>query len=376
MRVLLVGEYPPDAQQSMQRYGTWLKHTLEAHGNHVTLIKPKVIFSRLAKHPALSKYLGYIDKYLLFLPTLRGTAKRHELVHVLDHSNSMYLTAVHDVPKLITCHDLLAVRSAHGDFVAQRLRWPGKLLQRWILSGMRKARYVVCVSEKTAADLKSLTGDTGARVRVIHNALNWNYGPGAALSESLLSRLGLRREEPYLLHVGGNQWYKNRIGAVQIFARLASMQKFSNVRLVMAGKPWPNSLRTAVIDEGLGFRVIEALGINNEELQALYSNAVALLFPSLEEGFGWPVLEAQACGCPVITTDRAPMTEVAGGAAILIDPSDPARAAASIAEALEQRETLRKAGFRNLQRFDHQSVTQQYLAVYDEVLGAARSSSH
>ena len=74
---------------------------------------------------------------------------------------------------------------------------------------------------------------------------------------------------------------------------------------------------------GLRDRVIELTNITNEDLRALYSKATALLFPSLREGFGWPIIEAQACGCPVFTSDRVPMTEVGGDAAIYLDPTDP-----------------------------------------------------
>jgi glycosyltransferase involved in cell wall biosynthesis len=76
--------------------------------------------------------------------------------------------------------------------------------------------------------------------------------------------------------------------------------------------------------------IIERVEPPEEQLRALYTGAPALLFPSLEEGFGWLILEAQACGCPVITIARPPMTEAAGGAAILINPEEVAGAAAEI----------------------------------------------
>jgi glycosyltransferase involved in cell wall biosynthesis len=228
---------------------------------------------------------------------------------------------------------------------------------------------VLCVSAKTADDLKALTGKTDAQVRMIYNPLNWNFRPGAAFPADLVSRLGLKPGQPYLLHVGGNVWYKNRPGLLRIFARLAAMEEFSTAVLVLAGKPCTAALRTLIREQRLGQRVIEATNVSNEELQALYGNALALLFPSLEEGFGWPVLEAQACGCPVITTGRPPMSEVAGEAAIFIDPADPEAAAAAIAAGLQRREQLRAAGFRNVERFDQEAIVDQYCAFYEAILG-------
>lgn len=373
MRILLVANYEPDSQQSMRRYAEWLERVLSERGHRVTVAQPQPFFSRLSRHPGLAKYLGYLDKFILFPPRLRRTAREHEVVHVVDHSNSMYLRAVRNTPNLITCHDVLAIRSARGDFPGYPTGWSGRLLQKWILSGLRSARQVVCVSAKTAGDLKSLTGETGARVSVIPNALTWNYSPDDIMPESLLERLGLKPGEAYLMHIGGNQWYKNREGAVRIFARLIEHSEFASAKLVFAGKPWSGSLRAVVQKEGLAERVIEARELSNEDLRALLSHAVALLFPSLEEGFGWPIVEAQACGCPVITTNRPPMSEVAGDAAILIDPNDSASAADAIAAGLGRREELRAAGLRNADRYRESVIAPQYCALYEEIAGGETS---
>lgn len=368
MRVLLVGNYEPDHQESMQRYASWLEKILKARGHQVALIKPCPFFSNLSSHPGLSKYLGYLDKFLIFPWHLRRLAKTFDLVHVLDHSNSMYLRVVRGKPNLITCHDLLAIRAAQGEFSESPTGWSGKLLQRWILSGLRRARHVLCVSTKTANDLKALTGETGAHDRIVYNSINWNYQPGAPFPSGFASKLGLRAGQRYLLHVGSTSWYKNRPGVVRIFAQLATMEEFSTTVLVMVGKAWGAALRILIREEQLSNRIVEAGSVSNEELQALYGNALALLFPSLEEGFGWPILEAQACGCPVVTTGRPPMSEVAGDAAILIDPENIPAAAALIASGLQRREQLRADGFRNLARFDQEVIADQYCSFYKAVL--------
>jgi glycosyltransferase involved in cell wall biosynthesis len=375
MRVLLVGNYERDAQQSMARYAAWLVRVLRSRGHEVTVARPQAFFSRLAEHPGLRKYLGYLDKFLLFPPRLRGLSRDYDLVHILDHSNSMYLRSVRARPNLITCHDVLAIRAARGEFPATRTGWTGRLLQRWILAGLRRAGHVVCVSAKTADDLKTLIGTTGAEMSVIANSLNWKYRPGVAFPIELATRLSLDPGDPYLLHVGGNQWYKNRAGVVRIFARQAATGEFATAKLIMAGKPFTDELHAAVREERLEERVIELTDASNEELQALYSNAVALLFPSLEEGFGWPILEAQACGCPVITTNRPPMSEVAGEGAILIDPLNLDEATAAIIAGLRDPKALRAAGFRNATRFDEATIADQYCAFYGEILGNAPADS-
>jgi len=374
MRILLVGNYEPDQQQSMTRYSQWLLGALKARGCTVLLMRPVPLFSRLAFGPlrtaAVIKYLGYLDKYLVFPRQLKTAAKQFDLVHICDHSNSMYLRAVSraGVPAVITCHDVLAIRAARGEFAAVRTGWSGKLLQAWILRGLTRARNVICVSEKTRADLTRRTGETGARIKVILNPLNWKYKPQPEIPEALHARIGLAAGERYFLHVGGNQWYKNRSAVVGIFRELSIMPEYAMAKLVMVGKPLPGELKARIEGSELADQVISVVGSSNEELEGLYSHALALIFPSLEEGFGWPIAEAQACGCPVATTGQAPMTEVAGEAAIFFDPEDAAGAAKAIRDGLVDREALREAGLRDVGRFDEGKIVEEYRGFYAAVL--------
>ncbi|MBS1801931.1 MAG: glycosyltransferase family 4 protein [Acidobacteria bacterium] len=359
----------------MRLYAEWVKKMLESRGHVVTVIRPPAFFARLSSHTSVRKNLGYIDKFVLFPLRLVKVAKHYDLVHVLDHSNSMYLRLISSPHKLITCHDLLAIRAARGDFPQASTGWSGRLLQRWILSGLRFAEHAICVSEKTARDLQDLTGQDCPEIVVIHHTLNCDYKSGASLSDGVMALAGLKAGEQYLIHVGGNSWYKNRIGVLRIFAHFVKLPEYTNYRLVMVGLNWTSKMRTFVRENGLSGRVTEALGIGPSALKELYCNASALIFPSLEEGFGWPVLEAQACGCPVVTTGRPPMTEVAGEAAVFIDPHEPDRAAEAITIAIRRGEALRAAGFRNLERFNEAKVAARYMDLYETIAAECWSSS-
>lgn len=364
MRILLVGNYLPDAQQSMQRYADWLEQGLGRNGHQVRQIKPKACFSRLARHAGLKKYLGYIDKYILFPPFLWICSRHFDLVHICDQSNSMYLDCVGGCARLITCHDLLAIRQARAEVDAPRVGWTGRILQRWILHGLRRAPLLACVSTRSMEDAMVLTGLAAERMAVTLHATNWPYRAGVPMADSLRERLGLQRGERYLFHVGGNQWYKNRPGVLRIFAALRKCKGHDRLRLVMAGKPWYEPMREVVERERLQEAVIDAGTVTNEELEQLYGGAHALLFPSLEEGFGWPLIEAQACGCAVITTNRAPMTEVAGEGAIYVDPAEEQRAAEAIAAAWADLDRVRQKGFENLARFSEDAVLARYEQLY------------
>jgi glycosyltransferase involved in cell wall biosynthesis len=168
--------------------------------------------------------------------------------------------------------------------------------------------------------------------------------------------------------VGGGQWYKNRLGAIQIFAELRKRAEFRDAQFVMAGADFHDEMWDWIESCGVTGAVIEAGRISDDVLDSLYHGALALLFPSLEEGFGWPILEAQACQCLVITTNRPPMTEIAGGGAILIDPEDVEGAAVVIAEQWLRREELIARASRNFANFSPERMARAYCEAYEEAL--------
>jgi glycosyltransferase involved in cell wall biosynthesis len=144
------------------------------------------------------------------------------------------------------------------------------------------------------------------------------------------------------------------------------------LRLVMAGAPLTPEMREFVAANLPHGSVVEVHGPADEDLWALYAGATALLFPSLYEGFGWPIVEAQSCGCPVITSNRSPMTEVAGPGALYIDPRDEAAAAETIAAKLDGIGSLRDAGFENAKRFQPEVVFASYEGFFRGVLRTRR----
>jgi glycosyltransferase involved in cell wall biosynthesis len=377
MKVLLISNYRPDKQQSMLRYSEMLQRELSNRGCDVDVVYPPVVVGKLPFLPKLTKkWIGYVDKYLFAPVYLRWHARKADIVHVCDHSNSMYLKSVGSRPSLITCHDLLAVFAARGVYPRIETGLTGRIQQRWITANLVRAQHIVCMSGKTQDDLETLSPGIRLRTQVIHHTLNWPYVPASSEAVAEVRKTaGLDSETEYLLHVGGNQWYKNRLGVLRIFFELCRYPRFQNTKLIMAGKPWTSEMLEYCESSGLRDSVIKRVEASNEELQALYTGAIALLFPSYEEGFGWPVLEAQACGCPVITSDRAPMTEIAGNGALFIDPASPDLAARTIAEHAADLPLLREAGFQNLRKFGREKMINSYIEFYKQVLNHAEASS-
>ena len=375
MKVLLVGNYLPDRQDSMQIYASMLESGLRDRGHEVCLLQPPAVLgTRVVESSPLFKWLGYADKFVLFRRELQRVAATADIVHLCDHSNAMYVPALAHSPHVITCHDVLAIRSAMGHFPENPVSATGRMFQRLIARGLRQAGVILCVSSKTRDDLKQYLGVPEQRLRVVPNALSWPYKPmNAEASAPFLTSVGLRRDEPYFFHMGGNHWYKNRGAAIEIFAELRKLPQYARARLVMAGGPLLPELRAIAQNRQLREVLLEAVGLSNEQLNALYSCALATLFPSLEEGFGWPIVEAQACGCPVVITDRPPMNEVAGGAAILIDPAEPTTAARTIACALEDTTGTRARGLRNAASYTTERMLEQCEVLYRDIVNAYRA---
>jgi glycosyltransferase involved in cell wall biosynthesis len=376
MRILLVGNYTLDNQASMQRYADMLRQHLTYRGHQVEIIRPRPILGNLIAQPTVRKWLGYIDKYVLFPFELRSRVQGFDLVHVCDHSQSMYLRHAGDCPASITCHDLLAIGSAHGHYPRQKISFTGRMQQRWILKHLSDATDVVCVSANTAHELAMFSGGAGQKIAVIPNALNFDFSP--ASEESILNlrnRLGIASDEQYLFHIGGDVWYKNRLGVLRIFKLLLDILRVTGappLRLVIAGERFSQRMRDFITSNLVEGSVVEIVNPPNEDLRSLYSGATALLFPSLYEGFGWPLIEAQSCGCPVITSNRPPMTEVAGSAALYIDPADEPAAATAIAANLNRLALLREAGFHNARRFDPAVIIPAYEEFFAAVAQARR----
>lgn len=369
MRILLIGNYLPDTQESMQRFNAALENGLQSRGHEVITTRPKVILgSRLKKQRGVFKWLGYADKFVLFPFALKKKLDWAEIVHICDHSNSLYVRYVENKTHVITCHDVLAIASALGRHPENPVRWTGREFQNLILRGLRRARHIVCVSEATKTDLLDSNGIDVNAVTVIHNGLNYDYKPiDAEVVRRQIEHLGIRPGRKYLLHVGGNQWYKNRLGLLKIYKALIGRGVGHD--LVMVGKQWTDKMTAFVRDNNLKDRTIQLCGIANEDLRALYCGAELLLFPSLYEGFGWPIIEAQACGCPVVTSNRAPMKQVSGDAAVLVPPDDYEMAAKIIVDNWQDLPVLAAKGRVNAKGYETDCMIDKYVGLYQMLLG-------
>ncbi|MBA3697320.1 MAG: glycosyltransferase family 4 protein [Planctomycetes bacterium] len=368
MRVLLIGNYEHDRQESMQRFAELMMRELPQRGLEVRLVKPTARLGRLKPGAGgLGKWLGYVDKFALFpqdLPTHLGWC---DVVHICDHSNAMYCRYLAARPTVVTCHDLLAVRGALGEDTDCPAGIAGGHLQRWILKGLHQAQVLAAVSSYTLADAQRLV-QSGPRLGLVLNGLNQPFRP-LDVSEiqgriaPLLPTLGGR---PYVLHVGSNLRRKNREAVLRIGALIKDRWPGD---VVFAGQPLSQELRALARQLGIEGRIHDVVRPDDQQLEALYGGAHAFLFPSRYEGFGWPIIEAQACACPVVCSACGPFLEVAGDGALIHDVEDEAGMAEDILRLSEPgfRSQLVSQGTANLSRFTTDRMIDEYIALYRDL---------
>ncbi len=387
MRILLIGNFAPDRQESMLRFSRLLTDGLRERGHDVTTWSPEPRLVRMLpryRYGGPMKLVGYFDKFVLFPQSVRRRLAREQqadVVHIVDHANSVYAPLFSRGNVLATCHDLLQIRSARGEFPQHRVSRLGQRYQAWILENIARLPHVIVPSRQTAHDLRRLTNLPSERISIIPLALNHPYRPLPAASARLVvGRLLLERGlapgllehggRGFLMNIGGGQWYKNREGLLAMYAELRRLITPAP-RLVMVGKPLAPHLHALIHRLNLQDDVIHLSNLSEPQLQALYSVAQALLFPSWQEGFGWPIAEAQACGCPVFTSERAPMTEVGGDAACYVDPADPQESARRIALAWPRLSDMSRRGLERTHLWSESLMFDRYLAAYEKLAATA-----
>jgi glycosyltransferase involved in cell wall biosynthesis len=245
------------------------------------------------------------------------------------------------VPLVVTFHDLAVLR--HPETFN---RWTRTYSHRVLPRVVRAASRLIAVSEFTKRELVDLLDVLPAKVRVIPNAVG---EPFTAHGDAAAG--------DYVLAVSTLEPRKNLPRLVEAYRRAG----LNGLPLLVAGAGGWGGVRI----EGDGVRWLGE--VKDEELARLYRGARVVAYVSLYEGFGLPVLEAMACGAPVVAARRGALEEVAGGAAVLVDPLDPDAIAAGLHEAIDRREELRPLGLARARVFDWHKVARETVAVYREV---------
>lgn len=290
--------------------------------------------------------------------------------HRIDllHSPHFMLPLLSSCPAVVTIHDVIYL-ACKEDLPS----WMGRMYyQAMIMASSRRARRILTISEFSKADIVRYLNVNPEKIEVTYPAISPIFRPIRDKSQikTVLAKYGITDE--YILYAGIYKPRKNHAGLLHAFEKLHA--KGVNARLVIAGalNEGESRLRKLAQELGIGEQVIFTGVVDDLELATLYSAARIYACPSLYEGFGFTVLEAMACGAPVVCSPETSLPEVAGNAALYADPRDPEKFAEALARMFTDenlRGDLIARGFKNCERFSWKRAAAQTIAVYESVAG-------
>ncbi len=268
--------------------------------------------------------------------------------------------------RVSTVHDLIPFVMPASSTTLDRL-----IYRHWLPRALPRVDAVLTDSQCSRQDIMAHLSLPPDRVHVIPLAAGASFRPLAPEAvRPVLARHGI--DGPYLLFVGSQAPRKNLPRLLEAFARLRRWSDRWRLVVVGAGPRPPAAIAAQIHRLGLADGVHVAGRVPEEDLPALYNGADLFVFPSLYEGFGLPVLEAMACGVPVVTADRSSLPEVAGDAALLVDPTDVEAIAAALRRVLADEAlaaSLRARGLARAATFSWERTARETVAVYESVLG-------
>jgi glycosyltransferase involved in cell wall biosynthesis len=355
---------------------------LKENNYDVIILHPVVFFGIIFKKIPFRyrKWVEYIDKFIIFPFILLFKRLYYNFkftnykFHICDHSNSFY---IYFLPQktTITCHDVLAIRGSLGFKDAYSdCGFTGRILQKIIFHSLNKFQKISFVSKfsfNQYIELKSILNyNTKQQFQIIYNSFNYEYKKIPLEELNNLSKNFLPEKlnnKKFILHVGSSLPRKNKDLLIKLLNKLDN--KWDGI-LCLAGSNnntgSNNNKSTIELIEkyNLVEKVVIIKNPSPSVLEILYNKCFVLIFPSFSEGFGWPLIEAQSVGCPVITSNLEPMLELTEGSVLYANPNDEKSFENMFYEILEdsKRNTLIELGYNNIKRFNKEKIINEYIS--------------
>ena len=375
MKAVLFRNLLEDGSFSMQRYALELAQAMQSVGGdrwHVRefICRQPQIAAKVIPNRHGRRIDNALTRYVLY--PFQAARLPGDIFHILDHGYAQLLWGLDSQKTVVTCHDLVPLLAGSGVItmsITRSVVWTFRL-RLWF---MARAACVIADSESTRRDILRFTKMSPERVVVIPPGISEVFCPAddPGLVRATRHRLGIPERVRCILHVGGRGRYKNMPTLIRALHVLNSAMGL-DVWLLKVGADFYDNEQGLIDELGLGNRIVY-LGFvpGDENLVGLYGSADVLAFPSTWEGFGWPPLEAMACGTPVVTSNAASLPEVVGDAGLMVDPQDYDGLAQAMREVLtndDLRRSLIDRGLERARQFSWERTAKLTIEVYEQVL--------
>lgn len=293
-----------------------------------------------------------------------------DLLHLTSFFEVYCLSMPADIKTVVTLHDLIPL-------LFEKWCFDNELAKQWYLSRLEQIKNcskIITISNSAKEDIVRILGVPEGKVVVVYGGLDKRFQlmESGKVRETLAEKYKIT--DPFILAVGAPSYHKNVSRIFSAFAKYLKTSSSHLLRLVVVCKllpfereSWEHEIRKLDLDG----KVVLTNFIPNEDLPLFYNGAEALLFPSLYEGFGLPILEAMACGTPVITSNASSMPEVGGGAAYYVNPEKTEEIVQGIGKVLNDRrlrERMIKEGLKQINKFSWEKAAKQMVEVYKSIL--------
>ncbi|AVE49255.1 glycosyltransferase family 4 protein [Serratia marcescens] len=374
MRIALDSRF---MQKVSQGTGTY---TIELANNLISCINrddklllladdPSIVLTKQAGQPFLNDNRVEIKKLISgWTPmNLLGGFALAEWRNKCDLLHTNYLSPLvttRSTKHVVTVHDVMF--RTHKQYFNPKLT---KGLEIFTPPSLQKADHIIAVSHYTKDEIIKNFGVNENKITVVHEAASKQFHVKEKVnSNDIIVSLGVTK--PYFLFVGRFAAIKNIDSVITAFERLAD----ADVQLVLVGgfdPAFPNpALENKIFNNPDKIKVLR--GVSNEDLVHLYNNTLCLVFPSFAEGFGLPILEAMSCGAPVITSTAGSCPEIAGDAALLVNPNDLSQLVSAMENVFNDaqlRASLSEKGLKRADTFSWQRCATETYSVYENIIG-------
>jgi glycosyltransferase involved in cell wall biosynthesis len=346
----------------MEIYADEIAQALKDSGGEITINQYQP-----GKPDWLKGIMGMRYARLVLYP-LQAARQNASIYHIIDHGYGHLIHFLDRHKTLVTVHDLIPLLHWKGHIPGVK---PGRIpiIQIFSFLALKHARHLVAVSENTKKDLVSYLGCDAERISVIYSGVDKAFKPLDIDKDELAQSFGLNNEKNVKrILLSGSQIHKNHQLALKVASTLR-LKYSMNIQIIKTGIP-TQDWQQQIHEYGLTGQVINLGNIPRSDMPGLVNLADVLLFPSFYEGFGWPPLEAMACGTPIVAANTASLPEVMGNTGVMCDPFDPDCYVEEVRKILtdeDYRRNLINLGYDRARKFTWEETARKLINVYQMI---------